>query len=60
MSGGRNYEQRECHPEVKRLCKLAMCRGHGACHKTKNATLFSGSDMNAYLLSLGSGYGTES
>ena len=56
----RQDKERQCHPDVKRLCKLAMCRGHALCHKTNNASYLSGSDMNAYLVSLGSGYGTNS
>ena len=36
-----------------------MCHNH-LCHKTKNAFLFPGRDINTYLQSLGSGYGRES
>ena len=50
----------KCHPEVKRLCNLAMCLGHESCHKTKPASLFSGCEINLHLQSLGLGYSTES
>ena len=55
----RHDKERKCHPEAKRLCDLARCVGEHSYHKKKNATLVSGSVINEYLLSLGSGYGTE-
>ena len=56
--GGRSAKT-NCHPGVKALCKKATCNDH-ACHKTTNASLLPGREINAYLLSLESGYGTES
>ena len=49
----------KCHPQVKVLCKKATCHNH-SCHKTKPVSLLSGREINAYLLSLGSGYGRDS
>ena len=49
----------KCHPPVKVLCKKAMCHNH-LCRKTKSVSLLSGREINAYLLSLGSGYGRDS
>ena len=37
-----------------------MTQGHTSCHKTKPASLLSGCEINAYLLSLGSGYSRDS
>ena len=37
-----------------------MCQGRVSCHKTTNASLFSGGDINTYPQSLGLGYGRES
>ena len=56
--GGR-FPKTNYHPGVKALCKKAMCHDH-SCHKTTNATLISGREINLYLQSFGPGYGTES
>ena len=56
----RQNKQCRCHPEAKRLCDLAKGVGKHLCHKKSNASLFSGSEINLYLQSFESGYGTES
>ena len=60
MGGGRNSKQRQCHPEVKRLCDLAKGGKPHLCHKKSNGSLLSGRVINSYLQSFGPGYGTES
>ena len=56
--GGRSPKH-NCHPGVKVLCQKAACHKH-ACHKTTNASLISGREINLFLQSFETGYGTES
>ena len=51
--------KRKCDPQVKVLYQKAACHDH-PCHKKTNASLFSGGEINLYLQSFGTGYGTES
>ena len=51
--------RRKCHPQVKALCQKATCHDH-SCHKTTNASLISGREINLFLQSFKTGYGTES
>ena len=55
----KDTKERNYHPQVKALCKKATCHDH-SCHKTTNASLISSGEINLYLQSLETGYGTES
>ena len=64
---GRNRELSQCNRTVRKLCNLAAagvcqkatCHDH-LCHKTTNTSLISGREINLFLQSFETGYGTES
>ena len=59
--GGRNNELSKCNRRARKLCNQAAAEVyyHGKFKNSKNAFLFSGSDINTCLQSFGGGYGVD-
>ena len=57
-----NAELKVCNRRVRELCNKAAegVYYHGKYNDSKNAFLFSGSDINTYLQSFRGGYGVDS